>query len=422
MLEAVLDAAREHGIIVNRVSQGSGAMLLSESELREMSFVGAEAGLEISLFVGPREGYGVGAHPRSADGAGHAGQLRGLHGLSYAIEDVARAVEAGIRSFLVADNGLLLLLRDMQAEGELPADCGWKISVAMAPSNPAALSCWPGSGRRPSTSRPTSRRPSSPSCARRRTLPIDLYVESPDSLGGVVRGNELAELVRVGAPLYAKFGLRNSRPLYPAGEHLVEEAVAIARTKVARAAVALEWARRLDAGLVQSGRGAEGLRVPQPVPVSDRPTVTVESALDVTATPTPAPTRRAFMSGKRKLLAATAALAVVAVVGGGAVTSAQSAPTALAVAGATGCTSSKGTLKYGIAGAGISQLDPNTLNFAGQVPLQTLLYNGLSKYDRNMNVVPDLATKWRSSEDLKTWFFTLRKGVKYSTGRAFTGE
>ena len=277
VLEAVLAAAREHGITVNRVSQGSGAMLLSEAELREMSFVGAEAGLEISLFVGPREGYGLGAHPRSADGAGHAGQLRGLHGLSYAIEDVARAVEAGIRSFLVADNGLLLLLRDMQAEGELPADCGWKISVAMAPSNPAALLVLAGLGATtvniPSdvtTAELAELRAATP-------LPIDLYVESPDSLGGVVRGNELAELVRVGAPLYAKFGLRNSRPLYPAGEHLVEDAVAIARTKVARAAVALEWARRLDDGIVQSGPGAEGLRVPQPVPVSDQPTVTVES-------------------------------------------------------------------------------------------------------------------------------------------------
>ena len=107
---------------------------------------------------------------------------------------------------------------------------------------------------------------------------------------------------------------------------------------------------------------------------------------------------------------------------GGGPSSAQSAPAAHATIAATGCTSSKGTLKYGIAGAGISQLDPNTINFAGQVPLQTLLYNGLSKYDRNMNVVPDLATKWRASKDLKTWFFTLRKGVKYSTGRGFTGE
>ena len=129
------------------------------------------------------------------------------------------------------------------------------------------------------------------------------------------------------------------------------------------------------------------------------------------------------MSGTRKLLAATAALAAAAVAGGGAVvTSAQSAPVAYAVSAATGCTSSKGSLKYGIAGAGISQLDPNTINFAGQAPIQTLLYNSLAKYDRNMNVVPDLATKWRSSKDLKTWWFTIRKGVKYSTGRAFTAE
>ena len=48
-------------------------MLLAESELREMAVLAAAAGVEMSLFVGPREGYGVGAHPRSADGAGHAG-------------------------------------------------------------------------------------------------------------------------------------------------------------------------------------------------------------------------------------------------------------------------------------------------------------------------------------------------------------
>ena len=271
MLEAVLDAARRHGIVVNRVSQGSGAMLLAEAELRETAAVAAEAGVEVSLFVGPREGYGVGAHARSADGAGHAGQLRGVRGLSYAIEDVARAAEAGIRSFLVADMGLLTLLRDMQSAGELPAECGWKISVAMAPSNPAALIVLAGLGAT------TVNIPSDVTAAElaemraATSLPIDLYVESPDSLGGVVRGNELADLVAIGAPLYAKFGLRNSRPLYPAGEHLYDEAIAIARAKVERAAVALEWLERLGSDLVQSAAGAEGLRVPRSVPVSEEP-------------------------------------------------------------------------------------------------------------------------------------------------------
>jgi hypothetical protein len=277
VLQAVLAAAREHEIVVNRVSQGSGAMLLAESELREMAAVAAEAGVEISLFVGPREAFGVGAHARSEDGVGHAAQLRGIRGLTYGVEDVARATEAGIRSFLIADTGLLVLLRDMQAAGELPADCGWKISVALAPSNPAALVVLEGLGAT------TVNIPSDVTVAElaemraATSVPIDLYVESPDSLGGVVRGNELADLVGVGAPLYAKFGLRNSRPLYPAGEHLYDEAVAIARAKVARAAVALEWLARLDPDLVQSAPGAPGLRVPVPVSEQQIPVETIPS-------------------------------------------------------------------------------------------------------------------------------------------------
>jgi hypothetical protein len=79
-----------------------------------------------------------------------------------------------------------------------------------------------------------------------------------------VRGDELGDLVEAGAPLYAKFGLRNSRALYPAGAHLVGDACAIAREKVHRAAAALEWLARLRPELVQSEPGAPGLGVPQP--------------------------------------------------------------------------------------------------------------------------------------------------------------
>ena len=263
VLEAVLAAARAEGIVVNRVSQGSGAMLLREVELRDMAALGSETGIEVSLFVGPREGFGVGIHPRTEDGVAQFGQLRGMRQLAYAVEDIARAVEAGIRSFLVADAGLLTILIDMQNAGELPATCIWKASVMMAPSNPAALALLERLGAS------TANVPSDISLrelAELRTavsLPIDLYLESPDALGGIVRGNEIADLVRVGAPLYAKFGLRNSRPLYPSGEHLVAEACAIAREKVHRAAVALEWLQRLDAELVQSAPGAEDMGIPQ---------------------------------------------------------------------------------------------------------------------------------------------------------------
>jgi hypothetical protein len=150
----------------------------------------------------------------------------------------------------------------MQVAGELPASCVWKISVMMAPSNPASLRVLERLGAT------TVNIPSDITLSQLAelravsSLPLDLYLESPDALGGVVRGNEIAELVQVGAPLYAKFGLRNSRALYPAGDHLVEDACAIAREKVRRAAVALEWLRRMQPGLRQSAPSGEGLAIP----------------------------------------------------------------------------------------------------------------------------------------------------------------
>jgi len=64
--------------------------------------------------------------------------------------------------------------------------------------------------------------------------------------------------------MYVKFGLRNARPLYPSGLHLQNDAAAIAREKVHRAAVALEWMARSGADLVQSAPGAKGLGIPEP--------------------------------------------------------------------------------------------------------------------------------------------------------------
>src|SRR5207248_11078411 len=93
---------------------------------------------------------------------------------------------------------------------------------------------------------------------------IDFYVEAPDDLGGFVRHHDAAEVVRVGAPVYLKFGIRNAPDLYPVGAHLADVAVATARERVRRAALCLALMRRGGAALDPSPRGAraapEGLR------------------------------------------------------------------------------------------------------------------------------------------------------------------
>jgi peptide/nickel transport system substrate-binding protein len=49
-----------------------------------------------------------------------------------------------------------------------------------------------------------------------------------------------------------------------------------------------------------------------------------------------------------------------------------------------------------------------------------LVYNGLVKYDKNMNIVGDLAESWKISTDGFIITFHLRKGVKWHDGRPFT--
>ena len=263
-LRAVVEEAHQRKVPVHRASQGSGSMLLTNDDLRTMAQIGADEGLEVNLFVGPREEYGIGGAVRSPDGLLLSGRLRGFHQLRYALEDIERAVEAGIRGFLIADPGLLEILAAMVRAGELPSSIVWKVSAVLAPSNPVTFRQLVALGGT------TVNVPSDISLAELaeiRTLseaPIDLYLESPDSLGGVVRGHEIAEIALVAAPLYAKFGLRNARAVYPAGQHVANDVVGNVREKVRRAQIALEWLDRSSLDLTISKPGAEGIGVPEP--------------------------------------------------------------------------------------------------------------------------------------------------------------
>ena len=264
ILAAVVKEAKEYGVIVNRVSQGSGAMLQTEAEMREMSKIAADNGIEVSLFIGPREEWGINAMSRSSEAAALGGSVRGMRQLRYAIEDSLRAIECGIRGLLIADLGLLQVLSEARTAGKIPSDVVFKISVMEAPSNPATLKLLESIGG-DTFNLPTDLTLNELHEMRSVTkLPLDLYVEAPDSLGGVVRGNELADLVATASPLYAKFGLRNSRSLYPSGLHLENEATNIAREKVRRASISLEWIKRDARDFIQSQPGAKGLGIPQP--------------------------------------------------------------------------------------------------------------------------------------------------------------
>jgi len=79
-----------------------------------------------------------------------------------------------------------------------------------------------------------------------------------------------------------------------------------------------------------------------------------------------------------------------------------------------------GSITYGIAGGGVPALDPNTTSSAAAAAVLPLLFNGITNYAQNGTAVPDIATKWKASNDLKTWWIYLRHDAKYANGRPFT--
>ena len=241
---ALLDEADSIGVPVHRVSQGSGIMLLTDGETTEMAQIGTARGIEVNLFVGPRATFDIGAQAYSPAGRALGLSLRGSEQLVYAVEEVRRALDLGVRSVLVSDIGLLAILGGMKRSGDMPGDLILKTSVMMAPANAASARVLEDLGATTINVPSDLTLPQLASIRAAINTPIDLYVEAPDNIGGFVRHYEVPEFIRVGAPLYVKLGLRNAPDIYPSGSHIESTAVALSKERIRRARLVLDMIGR----------------------------------------------------------------------------------------------------------------------------------------------------------------------------------
>jgi hypothetical protein len=239
-LEAILEEAARLGVPIHRVSQGSGVGLLAQAELEEFAALGREHGVEVCLFARPNAAWGRSASARSAAGGTLAPVAWGMDQVAQQLDEIRRAAELGFRSVLIADIGVLRLFAALREAGELPPDMQAKISVMLPAANPASARVLEDLGAN------TINVPVDLSVAQLAAIraavdvPLDVYIEAPDNLGGIVRMHEIAEIVRVASPVHVKFGLRNAPDLYPSGTHLEATAVALSRERVRRARIGLD--------------------------------------------------------------------------------------------------------------------------------------------------------------------------------------
>ena len=119
-MRALLEDSDKRGIILHRITQTKGIMMITDEEIQEMVDLAKKWQVELVLAVGPRAPYDTGAMVRTPEGVRMGYRLRGQEQIVRAIEDIKRATKIGCRAILVYDEGLLWVLNEMRKKEEIP--------------------------------------------------------------------------------------------------------------------------------------------------------------------------------------------------------------------------------------------------------------------------------------------------------------
>jgi len=260
-LSETLTELDNRGIEVHRISQGSGIMLQTDREISEMCYLTSERGMGLSLFVGPRGTWDIGAQSFTNFGSSLGMRHEGSDQLVYAMEDLKRGANLGLRGALIADEGILYLSKKMKKSGELPKDFVIKASVQLGAANPVSTKIVEKLGAN-TYNVPTALTLSKLASIRQSIdIPIDIYIEVPDNLGGFLRYYEIPEIIRVLSPVYIKFGLSKHQDVYPSGKHLESLNMNLVKERVRRTEIGIEMIKRYYPEAVTSKLGAKDLEI-----------------------------------------------------------------------------------------------------------------------------------------------------------------
>jgi len=205
-MKSLLEEIDNLNLVIHRVTQTKGIMLLTDKEINEMVALADQGQVDLVLSIGPRATYDTSASMLTPEGQRMGLRLRGQEQIIRAIEDVKRAANLGCHSFLLYDEGLLWILDEMRKQGELPENVKFKISAHTGHGNPCSFRLLEILGANSINPVRDLQLPMLSALRQAVSVPIDLHTENPASSGGFIRHYEVPEMIRVTAPLYLKTG------------------------------------------------------------------------------------------------------------------------------------------------------------------------------------------------------------------------
>lgn len=205
-MKAMIDEARKRNVTIHRaIITVQGSTLSDLDELKAMAQMGKDEKIEVIATMGPRKSWDVGARAAAfSEGAMVGFRLRGSDNISYWLVDMIRNIEAGLRGFLVLDEGILSIVTRMREEVFIPKDVVFKWSAFGGYCSAAGAKIIERMGA--NSINPTSdvSLPILAGIRKAINIPIDIYMFITDAEGGMYRIYDAPEVARVTAPCYFK--------------------------------------------------------------------------------------------------------------------------------------------------------------------------------------------------------------------------
>lgn len=205
-MKALLTELQHLDVVIHRVTQTKGIMLLSDNEIEEMVRLAAAHEVELVLSIGPRATYDTSASVHTPEGQRMGYRLRGQEQVVRAIEDVRRAEALGCGSFLVYDEGALWALNKARRAGFISKNAKFKISAHCGHGNSCAAKLLEENGADSINPIRDIQLQMLASLRQAVDIPLDVHTENPASSGGFIRHYEVPEMIRISAPIYLKTG------------------------------------------------------------------------------------------------------------------------------------------------------------------------------------------------------------------------
>lgn len=255
-MRALLEDFDKRGLVLHRVTQTRGIMILTDEEIEAMVELAKKWQVELVLAVGPRATYDTGAMVRTAEGVRMGYRLRGQEQIVRAVEDIKRATAIGCRAILLYDEGLLWVLNEMRKQGEIPTDTHFKMSAHSGHGNPCSARLLESLGADTVNLVRDIQLEMYAAVRQAIDIPLDMHTENPASSGGFIRHYEVPEILRVAAPMYLKTGGSVAKT------HSYDTTEAEARMRAKQVALVQRVVDNYYPEAIRSKRGVKDLAIP----------------------------------------------------------------------------------------------------------------------------------------------------------------